>query len=110
MIDLIKTIKLVHVSLFDYAIIYLVIHMLITQYTVHTHSHRETVVSGHSEPKMGCEISQSSCGLTSATTREIFPLKSNPFQLDRGALLAISSSIVGNDSEACRVFSTQNPN
>ena len=79
---------MVYASLFDYAIIYLVIHMLITQYTIHTHSHRETIVSDHSEPKMGCKNSQSSWGLTSVATREILPLESNLFQLDRGALLA----------------------
>ena len=67
---------------------YLVIHKLITQYTVHIHSHRETVVSSLSEPKMGCESSQSSWGPTSAMTREILSLESNPFKLDRGALLA----------------------
>ena len=60
MIDLIKTIKKVHASLFDYAIVYLIIHILIAQYTIHIYSHRETVVSDHSEPKMGYESSQSS--------------------------------------------------
>ena len=58
MIDLIKTIKKVHASLFDYAIVYLVIHIFIAQYTIHTHSHRETVVSGRREPKKGCKSSQ----------------------------------------------------
>ena len=82
---------MVHASLFDYAIIYLVIHMFITQYTIHTHSHRETVDSGCSDLKTGCESSQSSWGPTSAMTREILPLESNPFQLDWGALLAIWS-------------------
>ena len=80
---------MVHASLFDCAIIYLVIYMLITQYTIQTLSHRETVVFSHSEPKMSCKSSQSSWGLTSTATREILPHESNPFQLDRGALLAI---------------------
>ena len=60
MIDLIKMTKMVHASLFDYVIVYLIIHILIAQYTIHIYSHREIVVSGHSEPKMGCESSQSS--------------------------------------------------
>ena len=35
-------------------------HMLTTQFTIHTLSHRETVVSNHSKLKKDCKSSQSS--------------------------------------------------
>ena len=78
--------KIVHASLSDYIIVYIILsssHAHRSVHHTHTFTSRDSS-SCHSELKKGCKNSQSSWGLTSTATREILPLKSNPFRTGLG--------------------------